>query len=172
MTALDPLRELPPLLDPALTDQARRGRLYAILDACDQPLVPEKVWELGEERAVSLYRDEAELEFWDIAPYLVRVDLELLDWVYEHLWREPWGIFVTSGAGLPVLRTHFRHFLLVKDPDGDEMYFRFYDPRVLPAYLDSCTAEERGVFFGPVEAFAAENPRTGHVQHLAREGRA
>ena len=70
---------------------AERGELYAILDACDTPSVVEKVKELGDERAVSLYRGTAEEEFESIAPYLVVVDTAVFDWIAETLWAEPWG---------------------------------------------------------------------------------
>jgi hypothetical protein len=30
-------------------------------------------------------------------------------------------------------------FLIVEDPDGEEMYFRFYDPRVLRKFLPVCS---------------------------------
>src|SRR5215208_6384436 len=76
--------------------RARSGRLYAILDACDAPLVPPKVATLGETRGVSLYRGGAEERHADIAPYLVAVDEPLLDWIFETLWGEPWGILVAS----------------------------------------------------------------------------
>jgi hypothetical protein len=36
------------------------------------------------------------------------------------------------------------------------MLFRYYDPRVLRAFLPTCTLEEANTFFGPVDAFVAE----------------
>jgi hypothetical protein len=128
------------------------GSVYAILDACDEPRVPQKVSELGD-CAVSLYRGWAEEQYWAIAPYLVVVDSDLLDWIVENLRDDPWGIFVVAQCDLTALRKHFRRFLLVKHPDGRQMYFRFYDPRVLPSFLGSCTAEEAQQFLGPVQWF-------------------
>ena len=135
----------------ALRDKA--GQLFAILDACDEPLVPEKVSRLGDDRAVSLYRGSAERDYWAIAPYLVRIDEQLFDWVLENLGERPRGIFLRSSADLTTLRKHFRRFLLVRAPDGQLVYFRFYDPRVLPVFLRSLNAAEREDFHGPIDAF-------------------
>lgn len=124
-----------------------------MLDACDEPRVPEKVKELGEERALSLYRGSAEGDYWAIAPYLVQIDEALLDWIVANLWQDPWGIFASASVPLGELRKHFRRFLLVKDAEAKELYFRFYDPRVLPVYLAACTPSEAEHFFGPVKGF-------------------
>lgn len=136
-----------------LSASLSRRPLYAVLDACDEPLIPKKVQELGPEKSVSLYRPPAEFEFWDIAPYLVRVDEEVLKWIVGSLQGTPWGIFAFASVDLPTLRRHFRRFLKVKNEEGKPYYFRFYDPRVLPAFLSSSTEEEARQVFGPVRAY-------------------
>lgn len=50
-----------------------------------------------------------------------------------------------------------RQFLFVKDEDGKELYFRFYDPRILRLYLPTCTKTETAAFFGPVLRFLIES---------------
>jgi hypothetical protein len=147
-----------------LRKMAAEGRLWAILDACDEPTVPPKVTELGPERAVSLYRGQAEHEQWAIAPYLVRVDEALLDWVVKTLWKKPWGIFAVAECDLKTLRKHFRRFLIVENPDSETMYFRYYDPRILAVFLPTCTREELKTFFGPLKAFAVGEPESEGVK--------
>ncbi|HEX2210575.1 MAG TPA: DUF4123 domain-containing protein [Longimicrobium sp.] len=138
--SLDELREL-----------AATGRLYAVIDACDTPAVPEKARELGESRAVSLYRGTADEQYWAFAPYLFAVDGDLLDWIVADLWTEPWGIFAVADEDLEAVRRHFRRFLLVQAPDGDQWYFRFYDPRVLPVFITHCTDRELVEVWGPLK---------------------
>lgn len=150
-----------------LRNEAVAGRLYAVLDACDAPEVPRRAAALGP-RAASLYRGDAEERLWAIAPYLAAVDPDTLDWITGACWSEPWGIFAISDAPLESLRTHFRKFLTVEAPTGERLYFRFYDPRVLPGWLASCTPAERGAFFGPVERFATTDPETYGVRVIAR----
>lgn len=133
----------------------RPDTTFAILDACDEPRVLEKVEELGPRRAVSLYRGWAESEYRDIAPYLVQVDESLLEWIVGHLWDDPWGVFVVAHVKLSELRRHLRRFLTVRDPDGAELYFRFYDPRVLATFFAHCTQTEAIEFLGPIRACAA-----------------
>jgi len=64
------------------------------------------------------------------------------------------GILVSAPAHVSTrqLRLHFKKLLWVRDEDGRELYFRFYDPRVLAIYLPTCTPEEKRLFFGPIHA--------------------
>ena len=152
----------------SLSPHARRGALYTVLDACDEPRILTKVRELGPHRAVSLYRGAAEEDLAAIAPYLVIVDGDLLGWIGSALWSSPWGVFAVSDSALDELRTHFRRFLLVDAPDGDKWYFRFYDPRVLPRFLATCDPAQLTDFFGPVSTFGWTDPETYGVE-LARQ---
>jgi hypothetical protein len=140
------------------------GRLYAILDACDEPVVPTKVAEIGPDRAISLFRGRAEHEQWAFAPYLAKVDGMLLDWIIATLWGKPWGIFAMAEYDLLAVRKHFRRFLIVEEPDGGTMYFRYYDPRILAAFLPTCTNAELEEFFGPIKAFAVGVPGDASVE--------
>ena len=132
---------------------APSGKLFAILDACDEPAVPPKCAELGESRAISLYRGTAQEKHKKVAPYLVCADDALIDWLVEKIWTRPWGIFAYAEASFEESRKHFRRFLKAELPDKRQVLFRFYDPRVLPTYLDKCEPAELREFYGPVRAF-------------------
>jgi hypothetical protein len=129
------------------------GRLFAVVDASGVPAVPRKASDVGEERAISLYRGSAEEEHWDVAPYLMHLDDALLDWILATLWKEPWGIFVAGRADLAGLRQHLRRLLQVSSPGGEVWLFRFYDPRVLAIFLTICDRRQLALTFGPVAAF-------------------
>src|ERR671930_11475 len=108
-----------------LGNLAASGRLFAILDAAAcGPSIPQKAMEVGNRRAISLYRDSSEQDFWEVAPYLFTVDSSLLEWLGKFS-SSPWGIFVASRAELEGLRHHFRQFLRVQSPDGEIWHFRF-----------------------------------------------
>jgi hypothetical protein len=141
-----------------LNKLAERGYVYVILDACDAPAVPEKARSLGEGRAASLYNGTSQQDYWAIAPYLCKADPKLLEWVRDLLWKEPWGIVAVSTSDFESVRAHFRKFLIVQSPEGEYWYFRFYDPRVLPVFLESSNAEELKEFFGPIQAYAMPVP--------------
>lgn len=93
------------------------------------------------------------------APYLVhlapraRLSRELL----KQGWGESWGVFLRSRAILQELHRHFRELLMVEDPTGKHLFFRFYDPRVLRVYLPTCTPGELEQVFGPVDSFCLES---------------
>jgi hypothetical protein len=154
---------------PATLDELRElaggGRLYAVIDACDTPAVPEKAREVGDARAVSLYRGTSDEMYWAFAPYLFVVDGELLDWIVSELWSEPWGIFAVSDEDMDAVRRHFRRFLLVQAPNGEQWYFRFYDPRVLSLFLPTADAEQLTEIFQLVRALGVHSD-TSPTVHL------
>jgi len=141
-----------------LAEIAEQASLYAILDACDAPLVPAKMKELGA-AAASLFQGTAREDYWAVAPYLAQVDINLLRWLFENVWREPWGVFVIANAELSELSNHLRSLLFVHAEGGRNLFFRYYDPRVLSRYLASCDGNELRAFYGPASGFATANDR-------------
>ena len=95
----------------------------------------------------------------EMAPYLAVLvpNSPFTDWLFGNGWGEHWGIFGSAKGDLPALRKHFRKFLMVYDEAGKSLYFRYYDPRVLRAYLPTCNPEELKTVFGPVESYLAED---------------
>lgn len=107
----------------------------------------------------SLYRGESEEALKDIAPYLFSLEANTLfvDWFFENGWGKSWGVLVSSSASMEELHKHFRKFLFVQSYDGSEMYFRFYDPRVLRIFLPTCDKDQLLEFFGPIKYFLMED---------------
>lgn len=136
-----------------LEEFANRNYLFAIMDSCDCDAIHTKVKQLGEDRAVSLFKGSAQEDYWEVAPYLAQVDPEFLLWAHQHIWMDYWGIFVFSKAPIRALYEHLRKFLIVMLPDQRPSYFRFYDPRVLSKFLRTFTPDELNVFYGPVRAY-------------------
>jgi hypothetical protein len=147
---------------------ADAGRLYAVLDACDTPAVVAKAEELGTEQSICLYSGTAQEEYWSFAPYLFKVRRPLLEWIRETIWTEPWGIFAVSDSSLEILRRHFKKFLVVESPGGEQWYFRYYDPRVLRTFLPTCDDAQIEEMFGPVEEYLAVSDEAGAVCRLGR----
>jgi pSer/pThr/pTyr-binding forkhead associated (FHA) protein len=131
--------------------------LYALLDASREPSILKVILESKEEHQ-SLYEGAQGAQLTHFAPYLIRIPPKsaLLDTLVNQAWSKSWGVFLTSDKPLKDLRTHFRHFLTVKLPDGQHVYFRYYDPRVLRLFLPTCLPEETTQFFGPVKQFLIE----------------
>jgi len=92
------------------------------------------------------------------APYLVelRPDDLFTKWVISRGWGKSWGIFLASTSTFSILARHFRRFIMVKTEEGEKYYFRYYDPRVLRAYLPTCSRTELKFLFEEVRLFIAE----------------
>jgi hypothetical protein len=138
------------------------ANLFALLDGASAPELRRKLWE-EEPECECLYRGDLEPDIAEVAPYLVRLERnsQFGEWVLEQGWGNHWGVFAWSASDLAVLRRHFRRFLIVHDPDGKPLYFRFYDPRVLRNYLPLCDAAELAELFGPVTAYLMEGQTPG-----------
>jgi hypothetical protein len=143
----------------AVLDGARDGRIAALAKG---------------ELVRCLYRGTLPREVTDAAPYLMRVwpGNEPTERFFNQGWRESWGLLLAYTGPIKGLYRHLRQFLRVRSEDGRAFAFRYYDPRVLRAYLPTCTPAEMERFFGPVEAFACEDelPNAFHVFRRAMRG--
>ncbi|HYO67329.1 MAG TPA: DUF4123 domain-containing protein [Archangium sp.] len=136
--------------------RAQQAPLYAIVDAARDTRVLELLHESVED-CHSLYEGPQGVALAEVAPYLVslpRKDSWLLEALVQEGWGAHWGIFLTSSAPVLQVRRHFRKFLMV-EAEGLEgrLYFRYYDPRVMSAFLPSSPPDSRKEFFGDIEGF-------------------
>jgi Domain of unknown function (DUF4123)/FHA domain len=131
--------------------------VFAIYDAARNPEVLEILGSAGAD-GQSLFEGPRAPELATVAPYLVGLpkDSKLLEDMLDKGWGQSWGVYLLSGESFQRIRGHLREFLQTKDEQGNEFFFRFYDPRVLRAYLPTCTAEECRQFFGPVDRYVLE----------------
>ncbi len=123
--------------------------LYSVVDTCGASHVKSFI-ETLESDSTSLFYGKAKREFQDIAPYLIRLDKQSLQWIQENVWDEPWGFVFGSQLEFESLRRHFRRFLLVEGPNGKELFFRFYDPRILRSFLKAASKEVVAQFLEPI----------------------
>jgi hypothetical protein len=131
---------------------------YLLLDAarCGMDAI-EKANEICSGEHSSLYLLDGNREYLkEVAPYIYTSGALLQEWFVAGGWGDSWGMLVFSKAGFSDCWKHFRQFLLVKKENGEEMYFRFYDPRVLRRFLPNCHEDQIINFFGPVEKFLVE----------------
>jgi hypothetical protein len=134
------------------------SNVFAVLDGASVPNLLPALYQHQPEY-VCLYRGDLTQDMAEAAPYLIQLDFdsELTKWIINQGWGKHWGIFAVSRASIRILRGHFRKFLMVYDPEGKPLYFRYYDPRVLRVYLPTCNAEELKTVFGPVQYFLFED---------------
>ena len=160
-------RPLTPTRQAALAHLRKQANLYAVLDAAREPTVIDRLKTSGEPHA-SLY-DGAEGEELSVyGPWLAKLDpaKPLLESLVRDGWGNSWGVYLASGRPFAEVRRHLRRFLLVKLPDGRQVCFRYYDPRVLRTYLPTCNAEEVSTFVGPIDRYFVESVDEAEVQEF------
>ncbi len=142
-----------------VVDAARHKNIYPMLMA-------------SKAEFTCLYNGEIPLQLARVAPYLVKFSGQspLLQTLFQEGMFDSWGIFFISYATSKELKRHFQSLLKVRTEEGKVLYFRFYDPRVMRAYLPTCTKEELTSVFGPVKSFWIEEYEIGCLSIFQREG--
>lgn len=130
---------------------------FLLLDAASAGQRQDEALVLGAQYE-SFYKGDKE-ENRRASPYLfeLRAGTPLAAWYFQHGWGQSWGVPVFASAPFEEVYRHFRKFLMVKTEDGEKLYFRFYDPRVLRTFLPTCDAAQVKEFFGPVKLFICED---------------
>ncbi len=142
--------------------------LYAILDGARNEGIYPAIVQSGCEYEC-LYRGELDPGLAEAAPYLVKLekDKPFSNWLIDEGWGDSWGVFIHTAATFRDLKRHLRKFLMVYDADTKPMYFRYYDPRVLRAYLPTCNSEELAIVFGPVKSYLLEDKNSNMLLHFS-----
>jgi hypothetical protein len=165
-----------PVISPTLHEQvlqtlrAQEGSLYAILDAARDPLILARLLDC-DEVFQSLYEGTKGEELAAVAPYLVAFPRgsAFLETIVRHGWGNSWGVYLTCDEPFNEVRKHLRHFLMVQLEGETQVYFRFYDPRVLRVFLPTCTPQEMTQFFGPIRQWLLEGADPAEIQMFSVE---
>lgn len=131
---------------------------YCLLDASRMNDAVYKAKELNEEHHC-LYEGESAKFLNSVAPFLFSfsVSSPFSDWLFDEGQGKSWGILLTSSVEPLQVYRHLRKFLIIQTEEDRELYFRYYDPRVLSVFLPTCDSEQLHEFFGPIETFIAED---------------
>lgn len=130
--------------------------VWAVLDCARDPKIYLALLESGLEFRC-LYSGALPRALEMVAPHLVELapgSRLTARWLAEG-WGQAWGIFLKIDDPAN-LRHHLRKFLKVRSDEGQRLLFRYYDPRVLRAYLPTCNPDELQQVFGPINSFLAE----------------
>ena len=145
--------------------------LYALLDAAREPSVLKVLFE-SKDQYQSLFEGPEGAQLAHFAPYLVRLPAEspFITTLVEQGWGKSWGVFVTCAQPLEVLRDHFKQFLMVELPERKQVYFRFYDPRVLRLFLPTCNSEQIPLLFGSIQYYMMEDEEPDILLRFSNKG--
>jgi hypothetical protein len=106
------------------------------------------------------------------APYLVRLEYgnaKTQKFLTQAAGKN-WGVYLKTDWRLDDLKDHLRGLLVVRDTGGNELFFRYYDPRVLRLFLPTCTADELRTVFGGIERFWIEDDKPETMLHATFDG--
>jgi hypothetical protein len=131
---------------------------YIVLDAARMGMDMETAKELNPDFKC-LYQGKTELELAGVAPFLFSYtsNSEFKQWFEKFSIGNSWGVLFHSHLPFSEIYKHCRRFLIVKNDGEQEMYFRFYDPRVLRIFLPTCNRVQLKEFFGPINSFILED---------------
>jgi hypothetical protein len=143
-------------VQPITVDEIRRhaqgDRLFAVVDVVDDVTLSEYLDALPGARAVSLFDGTEHEPYTAVAPRLIHLDARSVETLL--FWSVPyWGVMLVAEGGLEQVRLHLREILFAILPDTRRYLFRFYDPRVLAAFLPICSRDDALEFFGDVTTF-------------------
>jgi hypothetical protein len=132
--------------------------VYVILDGAQNETLLDVIDDSEGLEYECLMTDKLEPDMQEVAPYLVHLleDAPFTKWLMKNGWAQNWGIFLTSKGDLGEVWRDMRQHVMVSDRQGKRLFFRFYDPRVLNAFLPTCDSKQLTEFFGRVDMFVAE----------------
>jgi hypothetical protein len=145
--------------------------VYAILDGARDKEI-ERIVRLGALKSACLYEGKLTFKMIQAAPYLVRLEkdhpqtLELI----RKGWGNSWGIFAITyqGATHINIRHNCRKIARVKGPNGKNLVFRYYDPRVLRTYITQCDINDAEKVFGPISELIVEGEQHNTMHRFKR----
>jgi hypothetical protein len=140
---------------------------YALIDGAMAAEGLQKLLDLSQRHAC-LYMGESAKLLASVAPHLAQFEADSAFYAQFVTNGLPnyWGMLVHANCTLVELVHHFRKFLIVDTEDDRKLYFRFYDPRVLPGFLATASEKQLAEFFGPVSQFTCAASQPGWVLQL------
>ena len=146
-------------------------KLYGLVDSArDKELAFEGARQFGWELQW-LFSEGTAQQMRDVAPYLVPITFETSYPHRESAYLDLWAARLGGNAGIllltnsepPQLRDDLSWAFQVADEDGNDYFFRFYDPRVLRHFAKVCTLGQAKNLFGTVRQILVEGESPGAI---------
>jgi pSer/pThr/pTyr-binding forkhead associated (FHA) protein len=139
-----------------------KATLFGLFDAAREPSIIARIQRAAESESLQyqcLYDGEKGDDYSAFGPWLIQLPKEtkFLEELVAEGWGKSWGVYLICDKPFADTRRHLRKFLMVTLPDGRQVFFRFYDPRVLRTYLPTCNESEVKEFAGPIDRYLAES---------------
>ncbi len=147
--------------------------VYSVLDAGADPSILPMIQQCGL-FFECLFAGNLPQELAAAAPYVVKLkkDADFTHQLIDAGWSKNWGIFLTAppGTGIKDIRKHLRKCLLVRGPEDQKLFFRYYDPRIMRTYLPTCDQKDRDFLFDPIIKFVMEGSSGNEILEFSTDG--
>lgn len=144
--------------------------LYMLLDAAQDRRILPALENSLHTRACLFSEEQISSELKAVSPFLVKIKKidAFVMWCLSEGLHQHWMIFFTSPEiHVSELKLHFKRFSHVNSTDGKQLFFRYYDPRVLPTFLAVSDQRDRLEFFRRCKKiWVPQVSPTGVVQFL------
>ena len=157
------MRHIPDQLETLRQASAGQGPLYALMDGA---LASELQAVLIEHQPrldyLPLFLGDDKGSLAPVSPYLIRInnfDDNLLWWLLDEGQGKSWGVYLCSQAELTALHHHLFCLLSMRGLEGEKLYFRYYDPRVLRPFWKALNQEEQNRLMGPMQTILVEDEK-------------
>lgn len=123
--------------------------LYMVIDAAQDERIYQIILKTQNSKCCLFSDENTSATIKAVAPHLIKIKRmdESIDWCIREGLRRHWIVFFVSNiVHVSDLRLHFKRFSVVQGPERKQYLFRFYDPRVLPAFIAS-NEQARSEFF-------------------------
>jgi len=142
-----------------LFQQNREANLYAIIDSAVDKMI-DGHFESNNAQRYILYKDEEDKRDLELrAPHLVVLDEndEFTQRILNEGYGNNWGCFIKSQFDIETLVEHFCNYTKVySEVHEQDVYIRFYDPRVINKYFSIFGKDEGIEFFSKIDAIYVE----------------
>jgi hypothetical protein len=154
-------------LEEALWADPKLG-VVAVLDGAINPDLLDRLLAAPGLRFESLMGDYLEPDLAEVAPYAVELarGSAFTDWLLSNMWGRHWGILARGPEDFATVARRFRGLFIVRGPEQEPLYFRFYDPRALRMVAPVCTPEQIAGIFGGTREIWLEGTQPGTVSIL------
>ncbi len=161
-----------PDLQKTMAEMAVRdcATLYALVDAARSDQVLPRLAS-GQCNYQSLFVGTDKEPLFRAGPFLIAPceDRGLFKWLTTEAWGESMALFFTSQAPYDQLLRHLQSLLKAITEEDDELFFRYYDPRVLRNYLPYCDTASGWRFMGPIARLMVEAEEGERLLYWKRE---
>lgn len=153
---------------------ATRDRAYfAVLDGAQIEGLPERLRRDAPD-AMCLFSGQLDPLLEAAAPHLLSLkpDSAPARIALQEGWNQHWSIVLAAEPGVDAyrMRAHLRRCLRVVGPNGDALFFRFYDPRAFRTVVPTMKPEQRRDFFGPILGCWVEGRTPDCALFYSRDG--